>query len=728
MQEYIDLGWHTVPLGGVLERLEDGSKTVPQFEKGWQVKYQGYFNKNATPLGGTMTGEVSGIIAIDCDNENTWKLFRALDPSYEFIFLSKGKGFSAGTIIYAYDKELSEGFQVHNGDMDLDFYSDRGFIYLATKANKTKATLTAPLPEIRPAPPAVKMLLKQIQLSTQKAAPREVSSGNLLTARCVYPTLKQFIDKGDFMPGLFRIITPRDFRTLPDYVKQGYLHPNQVPDGRGSEYLSKISAILGSDISVDKEAYVSAIQAINALFDSPMDPTRLHRTIMDPMLEENAAVDGKIIWQYDENWSKHRVILHSKRQTTVELAFEAQRNIYYIVDEANLDIKAFGRDSDMMAYLESIAVSVPKKAEVKRAIPLANAHSLPSVPFGFSEGTDPTARMLNTFVQTPYLAVFNNPDLYVQDYKRPETILKYMDSLVPDVKMRSYLLKFVKTKLSTFNYSPVVLYFMGAHGSGKDMFVGILETILGHVARPTTKEFLEMFNGWAVDSYFVQLDEFGNQLTNVRDREEALGKIKAYSGKPTIQIRQMRTDGFQYNHRFTFIMTANKNPLMLEEGDRRIAFFATPNKLTELDWVKEAGGIANVFNQVQAEIKDFCYYLATEVPALSNSEYVTPPESIDKDVLIADSMYPAQRIAYVLKHSMLDYLIDLAEQHAVIGIDTAIAARHLTLTELNELYAEMTDGNGDPKALLKTLKAMNIPLAMANSDYARTYRVEIEKL
>ena len=115
-----------------------------------------------------------------------------------------------------------------------------------------------------------------------------------------------------------------------------------------------------------------------------------------------------------------------------------------------------------------------------------------------------------------------------------------------------------------------------------------------------------MFNAWMLDNYFVQLDEYGNQLATVREREEALGKIKSYTGKQQVQIRQMRTDSFTYKHNVTFIMTANKNPLMLEEGDRRIAFFETPNVLAEADWVLESGGVAEVYLRIQKELKDFC--------------------------------------------------------------------------------------------------------------------------
>lgn len=723
MKEYIELGWHTVPLKGKLERLDDGSKTIPRFEEGWKARYQKQFNKTASDIGGAITGEVSGIIAIDCDNPETWKLFRSLDPSYEFVFLSRGKGYDAGTIIYKFDDDLANTWSISNGEIALDFYSNNGFVYLPTQANKTKVPLGPHLPKLQEAPACVKILLKQLEVSTKPKTSVQDST-NVITANCLNPSVKQFVDKREFMPGLFKVITPRDFRDTVEYVELGYLHPNKVPSGRGSEYLSKVSAILGADISIDEELYVNAMDLINQLFDSPMPSKRLESTVLNPMLDGKAAINGKAIWQYNKDWSDHRLILQGKRHTALELGFDDKRNMYYVVDEVNQRHRAFNRDSEMMSYIEAAAVSSPKKLEIKRALPLINVSSAPNLAYGFNQDEDPTARMLNTFVQTPELMVFNHPELYLDKYTPPTNTLKYLETLVPDDSMRKYLLSFVATKLKTFKYSPVILFFMGAHGSGKDLFVGLLETIIGHVSRPTTKEFLELFNGWLLDSYFIQLDEYGNQLTSAKEREEALGKIKAYTGKQNVQVRAMRTDGFMYKHNATFIMTANKNPLMLEDGDRRVLFLHTPNKLDSQQWVLDKGGVAEVFNLIQSEVKDFCYYLATEVPQLSSSDYVKPPETEAKHKLIADSMHAAGKIAYAIKHGMKQYLIDLAEEfQSLDNVVAAIENGDLTTVELNHLYDELTEFNGNHRNFFKVLKGSGLELRPTTRDGQKAYRV-----
>lgn len=725
IEPFIALGWHTVPLGGSLLRLDDGTKTVPMYPKNWRVIYTENKNTKVSDLGGAITGVKSNILAVDCDNPTTYALFKSLDPDYEADAKSLGKyDEPTGTLVYEYDEDLPDTFSVHEDHgLSLDFYSNNGFIYLPTVGNKTKEPWET-IPEIRKMPDGMKLIISQL---AKKNIPIELTqSVNIMTANCLAPLVEQFIANDKFMPGLFRIITPRDFRSLTQYVNEGYLHPNNVPEGRGSEYMSKVSAILGADVSVDETMYVQAMMLINGMWDDPIEDEIFDKTVVNPMIEGQSSINGVPLWKYNPDWEQFVCVLPSKRQSTLELGFDDARNMYYCVDTANETHKAFGRDSEFFAYLEAAAHNVPKKVMLKKVIPIVNVISDPANPFGFASGDDPTARNLNLFSQSPELAILHNPETYEQHYKAPILTLKYLQTLVPEERMYNFLMQFTKRKLLTFKYSPVILYFLGAQGSGKDMFVELIEKIVRHVSRPTTKEFLEMYNGYMLDNYFVQLDEYGNQLSRMADKEEALGKLKAYSGKQTITVRTMRTDGFSYKHRATFIMTANTQPLVLEDGDRRIAFFATPTKLENTDWVKEAGGIATVHDKIMEEAKDFCYYLATEVPDLHPSAYVSPPASQHKHKLIADSMFAGQKIVYSIKYAMWQYLIDLGTEHGVPMIEDDIRAQRITTTSLEELYNSITDFKGDFKTVMKNLRAYELELKPTTTNGQRSYYVDVE--
>ena len=707
IQPYIDLGWHTVPLSGKLERNSDGTKTIPKFEKDWRETYQETRNVKNCKLGGTITGEVSNIIAIDCDNEATWKLFRSLDPYNDMVFISKGKGKDCGTLIYKYDSDLDTNFTIHEEGIDLDFYSNHGFVYLPTAANKTKVPLEV-VEEPPELPELIKFTLMRFYKSTVVRIQSESSSNNTdnrFTASYLAPLVEQFTrGKGVYMPGLFRVITPKRFRQHKSYVSNAHLHPNDVEDGDGSAYLSSVSAILGADPSISQELYVEAMVYVNDLFDNPLEQKRLDSTIVNPMINSKANVNGEAIWKYDKEWEQYRSLFTTKDQSTLEIVYDDIARVFYAVDSSRATYSAFTKDGDLYNHLQATTATPKAKKEIIHGVPLVRTVTQPHTDFGFNVGRDSTKRDFNTFKATPALNVFYSPEEYSSKYVVPEITLKFFQSLVPDPQMREYLFRFLKTKLTTFKYSPVVLYFLGVPGSGKGTFVRIIEEIFGLVPAPTAAEFLDKFNGWVVGAYFAELDEYGDTLATMREKEEAIGKLKALTGKQKVDIRKMRENSYSYEHNITFIMTANKNPLMLDEGDRRIALFNTPNILADQDWISDHGGVDNVIQEIMNKINDFCYWLSTEVEPLSAADYMRPPMFEGKFELIADSMPAAARIAYCFKERQLDYLTELCLDYDCDHVVSEIDSGEVKLSSVFELYMELTQDKGVRRTLIKSLR------------------------
>lgn len=713
IQPFIDLGFYTVPLTGNLTRLEDGKKTTPGFEKQWKAKYQNEFNVNATELGGTITGAISNIIAIDCDDQTTYDMFSALDTNNTFHFISKGKPKGGGTIIYKYPEGAAlESFSLQSPLLNLDFYSDNGFVYLPTRVNETKERWEYDnfddLPSLCTAPETVIKLLLNFQLqytlakgSTQESAVQPIK----VRSNYLAPQVELLIAKKTFIPSLFRIITPRDFRGLPQYKQHGYLHPDNVPEGRGSEYLMKVSAIFGADPSISKELYVSAMDIINSMWSFPLQRNKLEATVINPMVEGHSSINGETIWTYDEHWKTRGLAFTTKLGEAVEVFFDDVRACYYLINYTHDMIKQFDREGDLFGYVEPVAIALPARKELKAMVPVVRTSLEPRLPFGFFSEDDYN-RQFNMFQQTPALAILTEPKDYKELYKRPTTILNFLESLIPDPIMRNYVLGFIKRKLTTFKYTPVVLYFLGAHGSGKDTFINILAAIIGdnYVARPTGKEFLEQYNGWIVDKFFAQLDEYGNQLHTLADKEMALGKIKSYSGKPQMQVRKMRTDGFPYEHKLTMIMSANTNPLMIEDGDRRVALIETPNVLKHEDWVHTMGGMTSVIEQIERETNDFCYYLATEIDAVSWDEYAAPPETLSKRDIIASKLPAAARLAFYFKNSMFEQLEEAAHDYEVPEVMKYASENRVYEDVLFNLYTAMTEGRGTKRGLTKVMR------------------------
>jgi len=732
IQPFIDLGFHTIPLSGKLERLDNGDKTTPIFEKNWKNNYQANFNEKASILGGTITGSISNIIAIDCDDGVTYDLFRALDPTYTFHFISKGKPKGGGTIIYKYPLGRAlESFSIQSDLMHLDFYSDNGFVYLPTDSNESKEPWGEVVPNLQEAPEHVLILLLSLQhqYTLSKGQVKDTKTSIVVRANYLAPQVELLVSQKKFIPSLFRIITPKDFRDLPQYVKHGYLHPEDVPEGRGSEYMTKVSAIFGADSSIGKELYLHAMSFINNLWGYPINTKRFESTILEPMVNGHSSIDGDPIWTYDEHWKDRGLAFTTKLGDAVEVFFDDIRASYYMINYTRDIVKVFYKETDLFTYIEPIAVLLPPRKELKQLCPVVRTTIEPTLPFGFFN-TDEYTREFNTFRQTPALAILNEPETYAKLYTRPTTIINFFETLIPDNPMRNYVLGFLKRKLTSFKYSPVILYMLGAHGSGKDTFVNIINNIIGdqYLARPTTKEFLEQFNGWLVDKYFVQLDEYGNQLHSLGDKQEALGKIKAYTGKPSVQIRQMRTDGFNYEHFATFIMTANTNPLMLEDGDRRVALIETPHVLKNADWIMAAGGMTQVIDKIDAEINDFCYYLATEVNILSWDDYAAPPETAMKRDIIASKLPAAQRLGYYFKHSMFEQLEDLCEEAGCPQVMQHAPECRVYDEDLFQLYTYMTEGRGSKQGLTKVLREYDYEKVPTTKNQMKAYYYHINTI
>lgn len=714
----MDRGWHTVPLGGDLKRLSEGKKTIPKFEQGWRQRYSKEKNELVTPLAGAITGLPSGIVVLDCDNEKTYSMFDSMNPSNTFKFKSKDKPTGGGTIVYKYTGAFPT-FKSADGEILLDYFADNGFIYLPTEKNETKEPFDITIEhELQEMPSAIRTILSALSV---RATARTLNKSTHQVSNRLAPMLKIFLESKEYSTSLFKVLTPKSFRDAK-YIRHGHLHPNDIPLGTGSEYLSKISAILGADISVSSEMYYEVMLAINDLWDKPMDASRLKSTIINPMLEGNVIINNEVVWQYDEHWAEVGFIFTSMTGDFLESFFDDVKGMYYLVNYSMKYTKEFNERRSCVNTIKSLTGLTIKEQDYDQRKKILRTELSPNLDYGFIEGTT----RFNLFEPSLELTILNNPLPYAPLHKEPEVTLRFLKSFIPDTFMRNFILGFIKTKFTTFEYSPLVLYFIGAQGSGKDTFVSLLSHIIGedYLARPDTKEFTEQYNGFLVDKFLVQLDEYGNKLQRYTDKHEVLGKIKSYSGNQKVQIRAMRKEGFMYYHNATFILTANTNPLPLEMQDRRIVYVETPNRLDREDWVNEYGGISGVVERLKEEVQDFCYYLATKVQALDGNEYVTAPETQAKMDLIISSQPASTVIATYIKERKWKELRELADEYNIKGFDDYWKNGRMLIVRLQELYLAMTDYKGLEKSLTSELKREGIERKRTTLDGNTAYYIE----
>lgn len=652
---FSSLDWFCVPLKGTIDRNKDGTKTTPIFSSGWKAEYAKNKHAKVCGLSGVLTGKGSGIIAIDCDNEHTWELFSSLDNDYGFKFVST-KPKIGGTLVYEY--EDLPGFSIADGFIQLDVFSEGGFIYLPGSMNRSKEPFKPVA--LKKMPPVILALLTSLGLGGNKAksSPKVVSN----QAHNLAPQVSAMVRVGKFSPELFRFLTPKSFRDSPSYIKEGYMHPNEVQKGSGSTYLVQVSAILGADASVSEELYVSALSLINSFWDEPINVKVLEATILEPMLNFKSCIGGEPIWKFNPEWTKDSLVLTAKTGDNIEIFFDDYSGLYYSYNTSNDEVKTFDKGQTLHNYLSPLVTPVPKLAKLAEDCPVIRAGHIPDKPFGFYDLSE-YKKGFNLFKQTKELAVLSGTLEHKADYREPTVTLKFLSSLVPDKKVLEYLLSFLKTKLTKFGYSPVVLHFMGVSGSGKDTFVQLLAGIVGPslVARPTGKEFISNFNGWLVGAQFVHMDEYGDQLKSYQDKDTALGLLKSYTGKKHVQIRRMRMDGYNYEHSAIFVLTANSSPLPIEANDRRILFIDTPNRLEDQAWAKQIG-VNEVVTRVLAEAVDFCHYLATVVKPLSANQFQRPLQTQAKTDAIAEGLMGVAKLVYLMSQGMTEELVEIAEE------------------------------------------------------------------
>jgi len=144
--------------------------------------------------------------------------FKAFDPDYQFHFRSKDKPSGGGTIIYKYKEDLG-GFKFRKEGLELDFYSDEGFIYLPTENNKTKEEWQfKELPELKEMPSTIEALVRTFKsklLVTERKdnAPKKSISNRLA------PMLEVFVKKKLYDPMLFKILTPYSMVSFLKFIR-----------------------------------------------------------------------------------------------------------------------------------------------------------------------------------------------------------------------------------------------------------------------------------------------------------------------------------------------------------------------------------------------------------------------------------------------------------------------------------------------------------------------------
>lgn len=689
IQPYIDMGMFTVPLARITRQLKDERKIkFPKVPSGY---FQTNRNNVAEVAGTAFTGKLSNFTVLDFDNKDLFDMARAIDPNCGYIVVSDipEKG---GHMGYRYSEVLP------NRRMrgELDILNDGGQVFLATEGNETKKPIHVDLDNLTEVPPLIIKLCET--LLAEKTLVNEKRTASLDTGFMIGPMLDKAISSKQYSPQLFYVLTPKLYRD-DNYYRNKHKHPDDIPLGNGHDYLARVAAILASDISVSPLLFEKAMIYINNLWSEPMSPTELNKLYIERYISGNATNDeGQPFWRYDEFWESTGVRGVTKNGEGFEIFYDETRRTYYYIKSDTGEMSGFPKPSDLMAHIH-VVTGIPITKDILHSRTEVISVLLdPQLSYGFDE----ERTYYNTYKPTEFIEKLRDTNLDGSRY--PETIMKFLESLMPGEKERNYFLRFLKRKLTTFEYSPVIFIIIGKTGTGKDTLFRLLSKMVGvaYTMSPMVNDFLGDYTAWLMDKIFIQLDEFGENST-ISEKKRITGKLKSFTGSDTYAVRAMRTDQFTQPMRATFVMTANDYPAVVSPDDRRVYAMYSPNKLKEQKWVQEIGGTAGLIKQLDKELLDFMAYLRDEVKPLSEHDYHNPDTTDMLKELVIHTGKLVETIPYMLKHGMYDKFYDMmVDKQLDLDMWKHKDKDYILVNDLERVYTDMSGNSGN--LIVKAMK------------------------
>ncbi len=712
---FINLGYHTVPLlGKHIKRNELGKKYGYSFTSNWQETHSKTLNEFPSPIGGLLTSQ---LVAIDCDCETSYRLFRQLDPDYQAYFDSIGKLDSdgnlinCGTILYQHSPDLPPSKKL-KGELDIDWFNSTGMVFLPTASNETKTPWQTddngklfnhkgePV-TFSPMPPLVKQVL-ELALHTPKdivEVHRYSSSKGYLALQAEQFHLKH----GEYEPAVTRILTPKEAKQSKLFKQQGHLHPQEATNIMGRhDYLFKIFCTLAGDNTVDRTMALDIIMYINSLLSPPRSAQQMHSEIIDGIIsgrQKNQAGDS--YWVYDEHWEENRsfTAVSKTNADLLHIFYDPFKKEYFIYNTMTDKIDTFGKKQPLMEHISAISIGAfNQKEEISNMVNLETV-SDPAEDYGYLNDDS----QFNLFKSSEALNILRNPETYKDSYTEPKEFIAFINSFIPEKTNRLYFLGLVRRKLTTFKYSPVVPNLIGVQGSGKGLLTDILKRFIGkqYVKGDVGGEqFMEKYNDWILDKWFIVVNEISNTVNKAGDKSKAQGILKNYTGSKTVGIRSMNTDYFEAPMNAMWIVTANANALAGEDEDRRNYIISTPNKFDDLDLVLKAGDPDIIYQAILNQINDIAYYLATEVRDCTPAQYIRAPQSASAHKIIFDGLPVAKKMAFALQkqeYQMLyDYLESMGATQLFNGVErTKRQSTHVYLNDIVDSYRVITNDTYD---------------------------------
>lgn len=636
---FTKLGFRTLPIGqtGVtLVRDPEGKKQLLTYDKrilsfrdampaNWTTVYgHARVEHLDTPLGGVICGVLTEkqeneleIIALDCDNEQAWQLFTLLHPDYQFKYRSVGK--EGGTILYYLPAELRQVHQysIKTDTIHFEYMAKResganAMVYLPTTANKTKE-LIEPGAELDYPPSQIINLIKVLK-PKPSVIPSSVSESLSPTLPFNAPLVKQFVLDSEastteapfgklevtpLVERVYQIFTPKKFRAAPHYVTHKWIHPNSnelLELGSWSEYIVGVSAIAGSDPSIDVELYTNFMQVINAQVDDPMPTKRFLEEVISPMVLQKASIRGKPIWRYNEKWDQtSHTIVNQYGETLEFYTLENAANKFLEYNHTTREIIEIpgvrGLRDQIYSKDTSPQQEAPSQTIVKKLKLIRTEDSI-KLPLGiFTDSQGHT--ILNTAEPTFPLRVLKTPALVSDPVDETNLYVQAFNIFVAHLVNQDPVAELFMKQVIAYHGRhlesiPVILYMVGVGGAGKSHFASFMELLFGSNAtsRPTADQITSRFNDFLLNTALLILSETGDSPKKAQ--EGIKGILKTVTGEKTIDIETKRISIRKNVPVFALpVLLANEPWYHEDDADRRLFSIMPKSTMAESELISE---------------------------------------------------------------------------------------------------------------------------------------------
>lgn len=378
-----------------------------------------------------------------------------------------------------------------------------------------------------------------------------------------------------------------------------YNVPNPIPQGQSNSVYLSVSTRLGSDDTIDLSDYLATMTKFNE-YHQRKTSQELAAEITNRM-KSNA--NG--LWRYDKDKTTETLTSTHKR-------FKTQIAMYFNMADGSYIVYFLGGDSlpqihyvrNTAALLEMMEkISHTKKDQLRRdtykiaPVTLINKYTQ-------SPGYSHAAQTFNSAYINAYLTAFSGTR--PADYKTPTRLIELLQYMWDDEY--SYLLDTTKYRYTNFTFTPVITFFQGTEGSGKNLSVDILTKGFAQAPQELNYALLkDKHSNWQTTEN-VLLGEIGDWRSI--EQADLLSTMKTISGSNgTVTFRDMQKTATTVQSLIKIWVTGNSWVKLHTDPStqRRIHIVYMPRPLT----LEEGGPHSQEYirSVVEEDLLNFYYWL-----------------------------------------------------------------------------------------------------------------------